>query len=69
MTKEVCKVLLPLFVAFAKGEKVEYCDHKGIWMQADSIGFGTMGYHRYRINGEVFCSNDELSEKIIQSII
>jgi hypothetical protein len=68
MTRETCKDLLPLFVAFAKGDKIEYSNHHGEWKESDSIGFGATGYHRYKINGNVYSVNSELSNQIIQFV-
>ena len=48
MTREKCKVILPIIQAFANGENVEYYDSlqitgaftRGMWRTADNIGFG-----------------------------
>jgi hypothetical protein len=54
MTREKCSELLPLFIAFAHGAHVEYLNHQGEWVTSDSIGFGTTGIDRYRVNGKQY---------------
>lgn len=58
MTREMCKDLLPLFIAFANGAHVEYLNHQGEWVTEDNIGFGTTGVDRYRVNGKQYEEGD-----------
>ena len=58
MTREKCKDLLPLFIAFANGAHVEYLNHQGEWVTEDNIGFGTTGVDRYRVNGKQYSEGD-----------
>ena len=58
MTREMCKDLLPLFIAFANGAHVEYLNHQGEWVTEDNIGFGTTGVDRYRVNGKQYSEGD-----------
>ena len=40
MTREQCKVMLPVIEAFANGEHIEFRDCYGNWQSANNIGFG-----------------------------
>jgi hypothetical protein len=58
MTREKCKKLLPLFIAFANGAHVEYKNHNDEWITSENIGFGITGTDRYRVNGKPYIEGD-----------